>query len=47
MGLTHGYGPKMPIFQTFFLRNIAQENVFYDILVRKNASLTYNNKKLK
>ena len=31
-GLTHGFGPKMTIFPTFFLRNIGQENVFYDIL---------------
>ena len=27
-GLTHGFGPKMAIFPTFFLDNIAQENVF-------------------
>ena len=32
MGLTHGFGPKMAIFPTFFLGNIGQENVFYDIL---------------
>ena len=31
----------------FFLRNIAQENVFYDILERKNAFLGYKNKKSK
>ena len=30
-GLTHGFGPKMGIFPTFFLGNIGQENVFYDI----------------
>ena len=30
-GLTHGFGPKMAIFPTFFLGNIGQENVFYDI----------------
>ena len=36
-GLTHGFGPKMAIFPTFFLGNIGQENVFYDILERKNA----------
>ena len=46
-GLTHGFGPKMAIFQTFFLGNIGQENVFYDILERKNAFLSYKNKKLK
>ena len=27
-GLTHIFGPKMAIFQTFFLGNIGQENVF-------------------
>ena len=31
----------------FFLGNIGQENVFYDILARKNAFLRYKNKKLK
>ena len=31
----------------FFLGNIDQENVFYDILERKNAFLGYKNKKLK
>ena len=31
----------MPIFPTFFLGNIGQENVFYDILERKNAFLGY------
>ena len=47
-GLTHGFGPKMVIFPTFFfLDNICQENVFYDILERKNAFLSYKNKKLK
>ena len=41
----------MAIFPTFFLEggggNIGQENVFYDILERKNAFLGYKNKKLK
>ena len=93
-GLTHGFGPIMPIFPTFFLQaiqgrkmsfmifqnektpfqaiktrspkrgkwfwsknghfsnffflgNIGQENVFYDILHRKNAFAAYNNKKFK
>ena len=46
-GLTHGFGPKMAIFPTFFLGNIGQENVFYDILERKNAFLGCKNKKLK
>ena len=30
----------------YFLGNIGQENVFYDILERKNAFLGYKNKKL-
>ena len=33
--LTHGFGPKIAIFPTFFLHNIDQQNVFYDILKRK------------
>ena len=33
----------MAIFQTFFLGNIGQENLFYDILQRKNAFLGYKN----
>ena len=37
----------MAIFPTFFLGNLGQENVFYDILQRKNASLSYKNKKFK
>ena len=44
-GLTHGLGPTMAIFPTFFLGNIGQENVFYDILEQKNAFLRYKNKK--
>ena len=31
----------------FFVGNIGPENVFYDILERKNAFLAYKNKKLK
>ena len=38
---------KWPFFQLFFLGNIGQENVFYDILERKNAFLSCKNKKLK
>ena len=38
---------KWPFFQLFFLGNIGQENVFYDILERKNAFLGYKDKKLK
>ena len=37
----------MAIFPTFFLRNIGQENVFYDIQERINAFLGYKNKKFK
>ena len=37
----------MAIFPTFFLGNIGQENVFYDILERKNAFLGYKNNKFK
>ena len=46
-GLTVGLCAKMAIFPTVFLRNIGQENVFYDILERKIASLGYKNKKFK
>ena len=38
---------KWPFFQLFFLGNIDQENVFYDILEGKNAFLGYKNKKIK
>ena len=31
----------------FFISNIGQENVFYDILERKNAFQGYKNKKFK
>ena len=34
-------------FNFFFLGNIGQENVFYDILERKNAFLGYKNKNFK
>ena len=37
----------MAIFPTFFLGNIEQENVFYDILEQKNAFLGYKNNKFK
>ena len=47
-GLTHGFGPKIPIFSIFFvLGNIGLENVFYDILERKNAFFGCENKKFK
>ena len=38
---------KWPFFQLFFLGNIGQENVFYDILEQKNAFLGYKNEKFK
>ena len=37
----------MVIFPTFFLGNIGQENVFYDILERETAFLGYKNKNFK
>ena len=46
-GLTYAFRLKMTIFPSFFLGNIGQENVFYDILERKNAFLGYKNKKFK
>ena len=38
---------KWPFFELFFLGNIGQESVFYDILERENAFLGYKNKKSK
>ena len=38
---------KWPFFPIFFLGNIGQENVFYDILEPKNAFLGYKDKKFK
>ena len=38
---------KWPFFQLFFLGNIGQENVFYDILEAKNAFVSYKNTKFK
>ena len=46
-GLTQGFGLKIAIFPTFFLGNTGQENVFYDILERKNDFLGYKKKKFK
>ena len=40
-GLVHGCGPKLAIFLPYFLGNISQENVFYDIPERKHAFLGY------
>ena len=38
---------NLPFFDVFFLANIGQENVFYDILERKNAFLGNKKKKYK
>ena len=38
---------KWPFFQPFFLGNIGEENVFDDILERKNAFLDYKTEKSK
>ena len=38
---------KWPFLQLFFKGNIGRENVFYDILERKNAFLGYKNQKFK
>ena len=38
---------KWPFFQPFFLGNIGQENVFHEILERRNAFLGYKNEKCK
>ena len=47
-GLTHGCDPKTAtFFNFFFFGNIGNENVFYDILERKNSFLGFKNKKLK
>ena len=40
-GLSHGFCAKMTIFLTFFLGNIDEQNIFYDILKEKNAFLGY------
>ena len=38
---------KGPFFRHFFLGNIGQENVFYDILQPKNVFTDYENNKFK
>ena len=38
---------KWPFFQLVFLDNIGKENVFYDILERRNVILGYKNTKFK
>ena len=46
-GLTHGFRPIMVIFTTFFVGNIGQVNVFYDILERKSPFVGCQNKNFK
>ena len=46
-GANPWFGKKMAVFSNFFLGNISQENVFYDILDQKKAFLGYRNKKFK
>ena len=38
---------KWPFFQLFFLGNISQKSVFYDILQQKKAFVGNKNKKFK
>ena len=38
---------KWPFLQHFFFAHIGQENIFYNILERKQAFLAYKNKKFK
>ena len=38
---------KWPFFHLFFLANLVQENIFYDILEQENAFLGYKNNKFK
>ena len=48
IGVNSWFWSKNGRFSNFyFLGNIGQENVFYDILKRKNAFLGYKNKKFK
>ena len=46
-GVNSWFWSKIDHFSMIFLGNIGQENVFYDILEWKNASLLYKNKKFK
>ena len=38
---------KWPFFHVFFLGNVGHENLFYNILERKNVILAYKKKKFK
>ena len=46
-GLTHAFGPKWPFFQLYFLDNIGEENVFYDIVERKTPFQAIKTRSLK
>ena len=46
-GVTPWFCQKLAIFPSFFQGNIIEENVFLDILERKNAFLGYKTKKFK
>ena len=46
-GVNPWFWSKNGHFSNFFLGNIGQENVFYDILERKNTFLGYENNKFK
>ena len=46
-GVNPWFWSKYGHFSNFFLGNISQENVFYDILRRKNPFLSSKNKKFK
>ena len=46
-GVNPWFWSKNGHFSNFFLSNIGQENLFYDILERKNALLGYKNNKWK
>ena len=45
--MTHNFSPNMAIFPIFFLGNIGQEFVFYDILQRNNRFPGYKKKEVK
>ena len=47
-GLTHGFGPKMAIYPSFFFLRIIQRKMSFTILQnKKNTFLDYKNKKFK
>ena len=47
-GLVHGFWSKICYFSVFFiLGNMGQENLFYDIVQRKNVFLGYKSKNSK